>query len=174
MLVAVGLEVEVGGHLLEPLVADPLHVFLHEAVIVVPADARGPHRRLLGAGGDLVGMQIMQVELVDQRLLHLLMQDEKAVGVDLAAAIAPRRRHVPVDIDGLAVVAVAGEVGHVVPAIDLPGAAHHRVERAVHHQARDVPFRNPKLFVGSPRMTIIERHGPSPCASPELAADAIL
>jgi hypothetical protein len=34
-------------------VADALDVFLHEAVIVAPADAGGSHRRLLGAGGDL-------------------------------------------------------------------------------------------------------------------------
>ena len=33
-----------------------------------------------------MGMKVMQAELVDQRLLDLLVQDEIAIGVDLAAA----------------------------------------------------------------------------------------
>ena len=66
VLVAIGLKVEVGGHLGQPLVADALDVFLHEAVVIAPTDAGRTHRRLLGAGGDLMGVQIVQVELVDQ------------------------------------------------------------------------------------------------------------
>ena len=62
-----------------------LDVFLHEAVVVAPGDAGRAHGRLLGARRDLMGMQVMQAELVDQRLLHLLMEDEEAVGVDGAA-----------------------------------------------------------------------------------------
>src|SRR5207249_12099027 len=37
------------------------------------------------------------VELIDQRLLHLLVQDEKAVGVDLAALVLEPFRHVAID-----------------------------------------------------------------------------
>jgi len=48
VLVPIGLEVEIGRHLGQPLVADVLDIFLHEPVVVVPADAGGAHRRLLG------------------------------------------------------------------------------------------------------------------------------
>ena len=140
VLVAIGLEIEIGGNLAQPLVADALDVLLHEAVVVAPANAGGAHRRLLGAGGDLVGVQVMQAELVDQRLLDLLVQDQKSIGVDLAAAKRHRARHVAVDIDGLAVVAVAGEIGDVVLAVEVLDPAHHRIERAVQHQARHVPL----------------------------------
>ena len=158
VLVAIGLEVEVGRHLGQPLVADVLDVVLHEAVVGVPADAGRAHRRLLGARGDLMGVQVMQVELIDQRLLHLLVQDEIAVGVDVAAVIAERRRHVTVDIDGLAVLAVAGEVGDVVLAIEALDPAHDGIERAVHHQGRDVPFGNFQLLVRRVGMAKVERH----------------
>src|SRR5436190_22222824 len=103
VLVAIGLQIEVGGHFPQPLVADVLDVLLHEAVVVAPADAGGAHRRLLGPRGDLVGMQIVQIELIDQRLLHLLVQDQIAVGVDLAAVVLHRLWHVAVDVNGLAV-----------------------------------------------------------------------
>ena len=82
VLVAIGLGIEIVRHFGQPLVADALDVFLHETVIVAPGDAGGAHRRLLGAGRDLMGVQIMQAELVDQRLLDLFVQDEKAVGLD--------------------------------------------------------------------------------------------
>jgi len=110
------------------------YVFLHEAVVIAPPDAGRTHRSLLGTGGDLMGMQIVQVELLDQRLLHLFMQDQVTIGIDIAAVITERRRHVTIDIDGLAVLAVAGEVGNVVFAIEYLGSAHDGVERAVHHQ----------------------------------------
>jgi ABC-type uncharacterized transport system ATPase subunit len=65
-----------------------------------------------------MGVQIVQVETVDQGLLHLFVQDQVTVGVDISAVITERRRHVTVDIDGLAVLAVAGEVRDVVFAIE--------------------------------------------------------
>src|SRR5947207_3646964 len=71
VLVAIGFEVEVGRHFPQLLVADVLDVLLHEAVVVAPANAGRAHRRLLGARGDLVGVQIVQIELIDQCLLHL-------------------------------------------------------------------------------------------------------
>ncbi len=175
VLVAIGLEVEIGRHLGQPLVADVLDVVLHEAVVGVPADAGRAHRRLLGARGDLMGVQVVQVELIDQRLLHLLVQDEVAVGVDVAAVIAERRRHVAVDVDDLAVVAVAGEIGDVVLAIEVLDPAHDGIERAVHHQGRDVPFGQFQLLVRRVGMAEVERHrgvssnrspsGSSPAAS---------
>src|ERR1700730_9245272 len=75
--------------------------------------------RLLGACGDLMGVKVMQPELIDQRLFHLLVKNEKAVGADRARLEFERSRHMPVDVDGLAVLAVAGEIGNVVPAIEL-------------------------------------------------------
>src|SRR6266542_4384311 len=77
----------------------------------------------LGAARDLVGMEIMQVQLIDQRLLDLLVQDEEGIGLDLAALIAKRFRHVPVDVDRLAIPAVAGEVRNIVLAIEVLDAA---------------------------------------------------
>ena len=142
----------------EPLIADLLDVLLHEAIVVAPADAGGADRRLLGPGGDLMSMQVMQVELIDQRLLDLLMQDEKAVGVDLAPAEFHRLGHVPIDIDRLSVLAVAGQIGDVVGAIELLDPAHDGVERAIEHQARDEPFGDPELLVRGLRVTKVERH----------------
>ncbi len=81
-----GLSVEIVGNFGQPLVADALDVFLHETVVVAPFDPGGAHRGLLGARRDLMRVQIVQTELVDQRLFDFFVQDEKAVGVDGAAA----------------------------------------------------------------------------------------
>src|SRR5439155_327549 len=80
----------------------------------------------------LVCVQVMQVELIDQRFFNLLMQNQIAVGVDVAAVVMHHLRHVPVDVDGLAVSAVAGEIGDIVLAVEILDAAHDRIERAVH------------------------------------------
>src|ERR1700692_4835400 len=109
-----------------------------------------------------MGVEVVQAELVDQCLLDLLMQDEKAIGVDLAAAEFEELRHVTVDVDRLAVEAVAGEIGNIVAAVEFLDAPADRIERAIHHQARDVPFRPPELFVRGGGMTIIKRHGKGP------------
>ena len=97
-----------------------LNVLLHETIVVAPAYPGSPDRRLLRARGDLVGVQIVQAELVDQGFLDLLVQDQKSIGRRLAAAKLHAARHVAVDIDGLAVVAVAGEVGNIVRAVETP------------------------------------------------------
>src|SRR4029077_6051124 len=47
--------------------------------------------------------------------VDLLVKNEKTVGVDRAPLKFERSRHMPVDVDGLAVLAVAGEIGNVVP-----------------------------------------------------------
>ena len=109
-----------------------------------------------------MGVEVMQAELIDQRLLDLLVQDEKAIGVDLAAAEFEELRHVTVDIDRLAVEAVAGEVGNIVAAVEFLDAPADRIERAIHHQARDVPFRQPELLMRGGGMAIIKRHGEDP------------
>ena len=114
VLVAIGLEIEILRHFGEPLVADMFDIFLHELIVFAPCDPGRAHRRLLGAGRDLMGVEVMQAKLIDQRLLDLLMQDEKAIGVDLAAAEIEEFRHMTVDIDRLAVDAVAGEIGNIV------------------------------------------------------------
>src|SRR5580698_6875750 len=162
VLVAIGFEIEIFRYFGEPLVTDVFDVFLHERVVFAPRDPGRAYRRLLGARGDLMGMKVMQAELIDQRLLDLLMQDEKAIGVDLAAAEFEELRHVTIDIDRLAVEAVAGEVGNIVAAVEILDAPADRVERAIHHQARDVPLRQPELFVRGGGMAIIERHGGGP------------
>ena len=72
VLVTIGLEVEVRWYLGESLVADRLDMLLHGAVVVAPQHAGSPDRRLLGAAGNLVGVQVVQVELIDKRLLNLL------------------------------------------------------------------------------------------------------
>src|SRR5215207_4629548 len=65
VLVAIRLEIEIGGDFAQALVADMLDVALHEPVVVTPANPGGTHRRLLGPGGDLMRMQIVQAELID-------------------------------------------------------------------------------------------------------------
>jgi hypothetical protein len=92
VFVAIGFEVEVVGRLVEPLVAGRLHILLHEAVIGAPGDSVGADRRFLGASRDLVRVLILQFELVDQRLLDLLVQQEIAVDGNLAAAKLESRR----------------------------------------------------------------------------------
>src|SRR5262249_14453882 len=64
---------------------------------------------------------------------------------------------------GFAVVAVAGEIRNVVLAIELLGPTHHRVERAIHHQGRDVPLGQLQLFVRGVRMAEMQRHRAPPC-----------
>ena len=84
-------------------------------------------------------------------------------------------RHVAVDVDGLAVVAVAGEIRNVVIAVELLDPPHDGVERAIDHQARDVPFGHPELLVRGFRVAKIERHrGISiafPCGARIIARD---
>ena len=43
--------------------------------------------RLLRSRGDLMGVQIVEIQLIDQRLLDFLMQQQEPVGVDLAALV---------------------------------------------------------------------------------------
>ena len=110
MLVAVRLKVEIPRHFAKAFVADGFDMLLHEAIVVPPFDAGGAHGGLLGAGRDLMSVQIVQAELIDQRLLDFFVEDEKAIGLDRAATKFERPRHVPVDIDRLAVEAVAGQI----------------------------------------------------------------
>jgi hypothetical protein len=104
-------------------------------------------------------MQIVKTELIDQRLFDFFMEDEKPVGLDGAATEFERVRHVAIDIDRLAVKAVAGEIWNVVLAIQLFDAPHDRIDGAVHHQAGDVPLRQLELSVRGGGMANIERHG---------------
>ncbi len=64
VLVAIRLEVEIGRDFGEPLVTDRFDVLLHEAVVIAPHQASRADRGLFRARGDLVGMQIVQAELV--------------------------------------------------------------------------------------------------------------
>jgi hypothetical protein len=72
VLVAIGLSIEVAGYLTKAFIADVFDKFLHEPVVVAPFEASSAHGRLFGTRRNLVGMQIMQPELIDQRLLDLL------------------------------------------------------------------------------------------------------
>jgi hypothetical protein len=85
MLVTIGLGIEVARYLVKLFIADAFDVFLHETVVVAPLDAGSAHGCLLCTGRNLVGVQIVQPELIDQRLLDLLVQDKKPIGVDHAA-----------------------------------------------------------------------------------------
>ena len=122
MLVAERFKVKIPRHFAKAFVADGFDMLLHEAIVIPPFDAGGTHGGLLGAGRDLMGVQIVQAELIDQRLLDFFVEDEKAIGLDRAATKFERPRHVPVDIDRLAVEAVAGRVS--------PPAARPRPARA--------------------------------------------
>jgi hypothetical protein len=80
VVVAIGFQIKVSRHFLQALTTNGLDVFLHEAVVVAPEDVVGADQRLFGAGGDLVGMQVVQAELVDQGFLDFLVHDEVAGG----------------------------------------------------------------------------------------------
>src|SRR5208282_946673 len=162
VLVAIGLQVEILRHFGEALVTDAFDVSLHESIVVVPRDAGRAYGCLLGTRGNLMGVKIVQPELVDQRLLNLLMQDEVAIGVDRAPVEFEGLRHMTVDIDRLAVQAVAREIGNVVLAVELLYAPTNRIERAVHHDIRDVPLRQFEFLVRGRGMAKIERHGVDP------------
>jgi len=114
VLVAIGLSVEVTGYLAKAFIADAFDKFLHEPVVVAPFEASSAHGYLFGTRRNLVGMQIVQPELIDQCLLDLLVQDKKTVGVNLAAFEFERCRHVAIDVDRLTVEAIAGKIRNVV------------------------------------------------------------
>ena len=103
-------------------------------------------------------VQIVQVELVDQGLFHLLVQDEKAVGLDRAPTHFERARHVTVNVDGLTILAVAGEIWNVVFAIELLHPAQDRIECSVEHEVGDVPLGQVELLVRCCGMTKVEGH----------------
>jgi hypothetical protein len=111
VLVAVRFGVKVGRHLCETLAGVALHVLLHKSVIGAPGNAGGAYSCLLRPCRNLMGMQIMQTKLIDQRLLDLLVEDKKAVRLDHAAAELERFWHVPVDVNRPAIQTVAGEIG---------------------------------------------------------------
>ena len=117
VLVPVRFAIEVSGNFGQPFIADDFDVFLHEVVIVAPTDPGRAYRRLFGPRGDLMRMQIVQAELIDQRLFDFLVEDEKPVGFDDTPVEFERLRHVPIDIDYLAVEAVARQIGNVVLAV---------------------------------------------------------
>ncbi len=155
VLVAIRLEIEVVGNLGQPLVAHLLHIFLHEAIVIAPGDSGGPHRGLFGPRRDLMGVQVMQVQLIDQRLLDLFMEQQKAIGIDLAALVFHLARQMTIDVDRLAVLGIAGHIRNVVLAIELLDPARHGIERAIHHQARDIPVRHAEPLMRRGRMAII-------------------
>ena len=70
-----------------------------------------------------------------------------------------RRRQMTVDVDGLAILAVAREVGDVVPTIQ-GDATENRIERAVEHQAGNVPVRKTEFGVGGERVAAVGWHIP--------------
>ncbi len=86
VLVAIRLDVQINRNPAELLIAGLLDELLHESVVVAPRYAGRPHRRLLSAQGDLMGMLIAQPQLIQQRFLDGLVQDQEAVGADAPAA----------------------------------------------------------------------------------------
>ena len=77
------------------------------------------HRGFFGTRRDLMSVQIMQPKLVDQGLFHLLMQDQEAIHLDDATPKGESFWQMTIDIDRLAVLAVACEIGDIVFAIEL-------------------------------------------------------
>ncbi len=143
MLVAIRLQIKVFRHFLQAFITDVLDVLLHEAIVVAPKDSVGANGGFLGPSGDLVGMQVVQAELVDQGFFDLLMHDQIAVDLDLAALVRHHARQVPVDIDGLAIDAVAGQVRDVVGPVELLHSSQDGIQGPIQHQARNVPVRDP-------------------------------
>src|SRR5690348_17326725 len=105
----------------------------------------------------------MQAELVDQRLLDFLVHDQESVDFDGVPAIFEMGRQMAVDVDRLAIHAVAREVGDVVAAVELLHAAQDGVECAIQHQAGHEPVRRVQLCVRCVGVAgAIEVHGCAP------------
>jgi len=74
------------------------------------------------------------------------MQNEEAIGIDPAGLKCEPLRHMPIDVDSLAIAAISGEIWNVVTPVELYNLANHGVERTIHHEARHIPFRHAQLF----------------------------
>jgi hypothetical protein len=146
VFVLIRLEIEVTRDPGQRFIPDPFDEFPHKAVIGLPSHSRRPYRGLFGACRNLVRMQVAQAELIYQGLFDRLMQNEEAIGIDPAGAKCERPRHMPIDVDRIAIAAISGEIRNVVPPVELFDLANHGVERAIHHEARHIPFRHPQLF----------------------------
>src|SRR6202023_3870735 len=77
LFVAIWPEVQRCGNARELFLFDLLLVLLHEALISPPGYSGGFHRVAFGANRNLVGMQVMEAQLVEERLLDDLMHEEK-------------------------------------------------------------------------------------------------
>src|SRR5271154_3064126 len=129
VFVAIGFQIEVRGQHGQALVAHPLDVGLHEPVVGAPRDSIRANRGFLGASRDLVSVLIVQRELVDQRLLDFFVQQQVAIDWNRTPLVEKSLGQVAVNIDALAVEAVAGEIGNVVAAVDAADAPRGGVKR---------------------------------------------
>src|ERR1700680_4636207 len=77
LFVAIWREVQRCGNARELFLFDFLLVLLHEALISPPGYSGGFHRVALGANRNLVGVQIVQAQLIEERLLDYLVHEEK-------------------------------------------------------------------------------------------------
>jgi hypothetical protein len=59
-------------------------------------------------------MQVAQAEVIYQGLFDRLMQNEEAIGIDPAGLKCEPFRHMPIDVDSLAIAAISGEIWNVV------------------------------------------------------------
>ena len=90
---------------------------------------------LFGARGDLVRMQIMQIELIDQCLLDFFVHDQESIDLDLAAFVGHRLGQVTIDIDRFSILTIAGEIRDIVRPVEFLHAPQDGVQRAVEHEA---------------------------------------
>jgi hypothetical protein len=132
VLVAVRLDVKINRHLGERFVAGFLDELLHKPVIVAPAHLRRVHRGLLGAKGDLMGVLIVQAELVEEALFDRLVQDQEAIDLDAPAAAGERFGQMPVDVNGFAVAAIPGQIRDIVIAVEFDALEDLRHRMAQH------------------------------------------
>src|SRR5205823_661151 len=117
----------------------------------------GLYRSAFGANRDLVRVQIVQVELVQQRLLADLMSDETWRDVDPRGPAAARPGHVAIDIDSIPVFAVAGTVTDILGVAALASALQEPPVRANVCSSVSVGINFPLRGIIDPRRTQVAR-----------------
>ncbi len=123
VLIPVGLQIQIRGHSGQPLITDVLDVALHETVIGAPQDTVSTHRGFFRPRRYLMGVEIMQVELINKCFFHRFVQDQVAVDCDLATLVVENLRQVAIDINRPAIQAVAGQIGDVVATVEPDATA---------------------------------------------------
>ena len=132
MLITIRFLVEVTRNAFQSFIPYLLDVLLHSAVVGAPLDSIGTDSGFLSPQRYLVGMLVVEIELVDQGLLDCLVKHEVTICLNHEITELERRRKMTVDIDRPSIQAITGEVGNIMATIK-GDASQNRIECPVEH-----------------------------------------